>query len=503
MLQFANALIFDGSGGAAVKGHVLIHGEWIEAIRTEPAAGDCATVDCGGMALAPGFIDVHSHSDLQLLYRDHAKTNQGVTAEVVGNCGFSAFPCGSHPAEVREYGNAILCGGDESWEWPGAKPYLADAEKRSVDCHVQSLIGHGTLRTAVAGPRQGPLTQRELDTALGLLRESLEQGAIGVSTGLMYAPGSSAPREELLEICRLAAKLGKIYTTHMRSYSDNLLPSIDEQLALARETGCRLQISHLQAVGERNWDKQARALERLEQARLEGIDVEFDSYPYLAGSTVMTQLLPQWALDGGTTALVQRLHDNSLRERIFAELKTSMPQRWSDIVVAGVGSTENQSMMGFTIEDLARGQEKDPSDFALDLLAAEEGRVSIVSFNQSEENLRALLTHPLCTVISDGFYVRGRPHPRLYGTFPALLGEVCREKQWLPLAQAIHRITAKPAERFGLPFRGRIAKGYFADLVLFDAETVASRATYDAPVQEPVGIKAVYREGRAIIPLAA
>jgi N-acyl-D-amino-acid deacylase len=339
---------------------------------------------------------------------------------------------------------------------------------------------------------------REFDTALGLLRESLEQGAIGLSTGLMYAPGSSAPREELLAMCALVAKLGKIYTTHMRSYSDDLLPSIEEQLNLARETGCRLQISHLQAVGQRNWKKQQRALELLEEARMEGVDVEFDSYPYLAGSTVLTQLLPQWALDGGTAALVDRLGNAALREQILKEIATSMPQGWNNIVVAGVASEARQHLVGNTIAELAEVAGVDASEFALDLIVAESAQVSIVSFNQSEENLRKLLTHPLCTVISDGFYVRGRPHPRLFGTFPALLGEVSPDRKWMPLAEAIYRITAKPADRFGLKHRGRIAKGYLADLVLFDACSVASRATYEAPQQSPVGIKAIYRAGKEI-----
>lgn len=499
MLRFTNALVVDGTGGAPRAGEVLVRGGRIEAVLpSAPALADCSIIDCTGLAVAPGFIDAHSHSDLHLLHRHPTKTNQGVTAEIVGNCGFSAFPSGHRAAEVREYGNAILCG-QELWEWPTARDYLRDAAAQSTDCHVMSLVGHGTLRTAVAGSKQGVLTSLEQDQLFGLLRESLEGGAIGISTGLMYAPGSSAPYDELLAICRLAAKLGKIYTTHMRSYADDLLSSIEEQLILARDSGCRLQISHLQAVGRRNWDKQTRALELLERARREGIDVEFDSYPYLAGSTVMTQLLPQWVLSDGTSALVQRLLDGAVRPRILAEMKIVMPQQWNDIVIAGVASPPNQQLIGRTIEDVAMERSVDPGEFVLDLLVEEQGRVSIVSFNQSEKNLRELLTHPLCTVISDGVHVQGRPHPRLHGTFPEFLGNLCREKRWLSLAQAIYQITGKPAGRFGLAGRGRIAAGYSADLVLFDVQSIASRATYDRPEQSPMGIKAVYREGRPIL----
>lgn len=499
VLLFAGASIFDGSGAAAFPGHVLVEAGRIHSVHRAPVPGEHTVIDCRGLALAPGFIDLHSHSDLKLLECDHAKTAQGVTSEVVGNCGFSAFPSGANAAAVRDYGNAILNGGQSQWRYANAKAYLDDASRRATDCTVHALTGHGTLRTAVAGSKQGALSAPELDRLLALLREAFEGGAAGVSTGLMYAPGSSAPREELLAICRMAASLGKIHTTHMRSYSDDLPASVEEQLALARESGCRLQISHLQAVGRRNWDKQARVLDRLVEARAQGIDVEFDSYPYLAGSTVMTQLLPQWTLEGGPPALVRRLHDTATRQRILAEMRQSMPQRWSDIVIAGIDARENHPMTGRTIEDLALERAASPPEFALDLLAAHEGRVSIVSFNQSDENLRALLTHPLCTVISDGFYVNGRPHPRLYGTFPSLLGEMSRERQWLPMADAVRRITAKPASRFGLSQRGRIEPGYHADLVLFDPAAVASRATYENPRQSPTGIRAVYREGRAIL----
>ncbi|MCC7235958.1 MAG: amidohydrolase family protein [Bryobacterales bacterium] len=499
MLLFSGAAIFDGSGAPAFPGHVLVESGRIESVHRAPVPGEHTVIDCRGLALAPGFIDIHSHSDLKLLECDHAKTEQGVTAEVVGNCGFSAFPSGGRAAAVREYGNAILNGGDAVWEYGSAKAYLGEASRRAKDCAVETLIGHGTLRTAVAGSKQGALTAAEMDRLLGLLREAFEGGAIGISTGLMYAPGSSAPREELLALCRMAASKGKIHTTHMRSYSDDLHHSIEEQLALAREAGCRLQISHLQAVGRRNWDKQARVLERLLEARAQGVDVEFDSYPYLAGSTVMTQLLPQWTLEGGTAALVRRLHEGPSRERILAEMREAMPQRWSDIVVAGIESRENHPMTGRTIEDLALERTMAPAEFALDLLAAHQGRVSIVSFNQSDENLRALLTHPLCTVISDGFYVNGRPHPRLYGTFPSLLGEMSRERGWLPMADAVRRITSKPAARFGLKQRGLIEAGYFADLVLFDPAAIASRATYESPRQSPAGVRAVYRQGRAVL----
>jgi dihydroorotase/N-acyl-D-amino-acid deacylase len=316
----------------------------------------------------------------------------------------------------------------------------------------------------------------------------------------MYAPGSSAPHDELVRLCQVVARHGKVYATHMRSYSHQLLESLEEQIALARESGCRLQISHLQAVGRLNWDKQARALELHEQAAAEGIDVQFDSYPYLAGSTVLTQLLPQSAMDGGIPQLLKLLDRPEERSAIAEATTRDLAQRWSDIFIASVGSERNQHLVGRSFEDLAEERGTAGVDTALDLLVEEKGVVNILSFNQSEENLRKLLSHPLCTVISDGFYVKGRPHPRLYGTFPCLLGEIARQRGWLTLAEAVHKITGKPALRFGLNNRGRLAVGYAADVVLFDPDRIAGRATYENPRTPPEGVTLVFRGGRQITP---
>ena len=320
--------------------------------------------------------------------------------------------------------------------------------------------------------------------------------------GLMYAPGSSAPFDELARLCRRVARTGKLYATHMRSYSFELLEAVEEQLELARETGCRLQISHLQAVGRVNWDKQRRALDLLESAReRDGVDVEFDIYPYQAGSTVLTQFMPQWALDGGTAALLRRLSDAGDRRRIAEEAVAGMAQQWSDVFIASVDSTVNQALVGLHLEEIGRRRGVDPVDAAIQLIVDEQGAVNIVSFNQSEENLRGLLTHPLCSVISDGFYVKGRPHPRLHGTFPFLLGEISRTRGWMPLEQAIHKITMKPATRLGLGDRGRLASGMQADITVFDPRRIAGPATYERPEQAPCGLIAVYREGENVLPV--
>lgn len=497
MIALEKALLIDGSGTAPARGSVLIDGDRIAATGGFRIPEDCQVVDCDGLAVAPAFIDLHSHSDVQILEGRTEKVKQGVTTEVVGNCGFSPFPHGADARELREFGAGIL-GRNTDWGWARAAEYLSAIAVNSTKVSALPLAGHGSLRIAVAGLRQDVLTASELGRLSGLLEDALDAGCAGFSTGLMYAPGSVAGHEELAPLCAIVARKDKLYATHMRSYSSGLLEAVREQLDLARATGCRLQISHLQAAGRANWDLQRRALDEIEAARTEGIDVEFDIYPYQCGSTVLTQWLPQWALGGGTDVLLRRLRDKGDRVRIAAEMDQSRAQRWSDITISAVATDAHAQMVGKTIATIAQERAQDPAEAVLDLLLEEGGVVNVVSFNQSEANLRELLTHPLCSVISDGFYVNGKPHPRLHGTFPELLGSVVRERRWMELPEAIHKITGKPAARLHLRDAGLLRPGHRADITVFDPARVASRSTYDEPTLDPVGIVTVIRAGRVV-----
>jgi N-acyl-D-amino-acid deacylase len=492
-LLFSNASIVDGTGADPFRAEILVTGDRIVEIAPGLQAPHAERIDCTGLTLVPGFIDSHTHSDLQVIEGRTDKLRQGVTTEVIGNCGFSAYPP-AHPAEdLRSFANGIFCGSDD-WGWNSTEEYLRAIEQ-SRTANVVSLVGHGSLRIAVAGSRQGPLSEAQLHSMESLLEEAFAAGAAGFSTGLMYAPGSSAPREELERLCGVTAKAGKIYTSHIRSYFSELVDAVDEQLELARRSCGRLQISHLQSVGAANWPLQQVAIAHIEQARAEGIDVEFDCYPYVAGSSVLTQVLPQSALDGGVRALLQRLRDTAARQHICEELNRIIPWRWSDIYISSVGSAANQSAIGKNLLELAQIRAKSPADVTLDLLIEEEGDVNMLCFNQSMENLHATLTHPCSTIISDGFYVKGRPHPRLHGTFPLLLGTYTRDRGWLTLPQAVHKITGKPARRYSLKHRGLLAPGYFADIVGFRAGVIDSPASYECPTQAPLGIEFVYRNG--------
>jgi dihydroorotase/N-acyl-D-amino-acid deacylase len=498
MLLLKNGWLYDGSGAKPVRGDVLIDGSRIAKMGAADAPG-CLTMDCTGLAVTPGFIDLHSHSDLQALDgRRKEKAGQGVTTEVVGNCGFSPFPQGEHARELCEFGGGIL-GRPDGWGWASAGEYLKAVAESDGPAGVLPLVGHGSLRVAAAGMRQGPLSERELDRMAGWLADALDVGCVGFSTGLMYAPGSSAGPEELKRLCRIVAAKDKLYTTHMRSYAEGLVEAVREQIALARTAGCRLQISHLQAAGRANWDLQRRALEEIEAARKDGIDVEFDIYPYQCGSTVLTQWLTAWALDGGTEALLRRLGDAAERARIREQTERGRAQEWSDITISGLGSRKNEALVGRTITEIAAQRGVSGVDAALDLLEEERAAVTVISFNQSEPNLRQLLAHPLCTVISDGFHVTGRPHPRLHGTFPELMGGVARERGWMTLEEAVHKVTGKPAARLRLSGRGLLREGFAADVTVFDPERIRSQATYESPTLPPEGIRLVLREGQVSI----
>jgi N-acyl-D-amino-acid deacylase len=494
---FKGGTVIDGTGSPPSSGDVLISGGTIERVGVFETPVDARVIDCRGLAVAPGFIDSHSHLDLQVLENRREKVAQGVTAEVVGNCGFSPYPAPLDRKLIHDFANGIFCGGAD-WGWPSARAYLEQAA-RSTATAVFSLVGHGSLRIARVGHQLGQLAERDLEWMEQKLSESLAEGACGFSTGLMYSPGASAPFAELERMCRVVARHQKTYATHMRGYGDLLVEAVDEQLQLARRTGCRLQISHFQAVGPRNWNKQAVALEKIENAAAEGLDVGFDCYPYIAGSTVLTQLLPQWALEGGINGLLARLADGAESNRIAAETEASLEQGWTNILISSLETPPNRDLIGQTIAAISKNRGREPVVVVLDLIQEEHGRVNMLEMNQSEANLRQTLSHPLSCIISDGFYVKGRPHPRLYGTFPLLLGEMTRERGWLTVAEAVHKVTEKPARRFSIPRRGRLERGYFADVVVFDPETVSSPASYENPSLPPTGIRHVFRNGAAVL----
>ena len=511
-LTIEGATVVDGSGAPGSRSDVGVRDDTIVAVgdlSREPAG---ARLGAAGRVLAPGFIDVHSHSDWRLWAnrRAESKIRQGVTTEVVGNCGFSPAPVSAeHLEELRGFALYVPAGMDFAWRSVGE--YLRAFDREGTALNVVQLVGHGTLRVAAMGfAHRAPETQ-ELLRMQRLLDEAMEAGAWGLSTGLIYAPGSYATTEEIVALARVAARRRGFYASHIRGEGATLLAAVGEAIRVGREAGLPVQVSHIKAAGRPNWGKVADALALVDAARAEGLDVTADVYPYTASSTTLRTLLPDWALEGGVEAMRARLTDPAARARIRRELEAppagqSLLDRvgWENIMVSYCAVRKDAE--GRRLSELAAARGQDPIDAALELLEAEGGRAYMILFQLDEADLRRALVHPAVMIGSDGSALapygelaQGKPHPRSYGTFPRVLGEYAREQRVLPLARAIHKMTGLPARRLGLRDRGVIAPGARADLVVLDPRRVADRATYEDPHRYPDGIEHVLVNGRFVV----
>ena len=508
-LKITGGRLIDGTGAPARPGDVGVTGDAITAVgdlAREPAG---RTIDAGGRTVTPGFIDMHSHSDWRLWdnRRAESKIRQGVTTEVIGNCGFSPAPVSdTFREEMRGFALYLPAGMDFSWRRTG--DYLARYEQEGVALNVAQLIGHGTLRLAAMGFARRPPTAGEQATMERLMDEAMADGAYGLSTGLIYAPGSYAETPEIVEIARGAAG-GGFYASHIRGEGATLLAAVAEAIRVGREGGLPAQVSHVKAAGRPNWGKVADALALIDAARAQGQDVMGDVYPYTASSTTLRTLLPDWALEGGIDAMLKRLADPAERGRIRAELTgggetLTRGLDWSDIMVAY--SPSRPDAQGRRISEVADARKQDPLDAAIELIVAEQGKGYMILFQLDEADLRRALTHEHVMVGSDGSSLAaegplaaGKPHPRSYGTFPRVLGRYARDERVLSLESAVWKMTGLPAKRLGLADRGVVKAGAKADLVVFDPATVADRATFENPHQYATGIGHVVVNGRVVI----
>ncbi len=493
-MVLVKATIVDGTGGPSQQGDLLIRDGSIHAMGKVSASPDAEVLDCSGLVLAPGFVDVHSHGDLECLEHRTEKITQGVTTEIVGNCGFSLFPTVERKGSLASYDRIF---GRYEGSLVHAGEYFQSVESLGSYTNVAALTGHSTLRIGISGLRRAFSNESEMVELRKRLSNSLEQGSIGFSTGLNEAPSSYADSEELVSLCRIVQKYGAFYTSHLRDYKFRILEAVEEALNLGRATGVPVQLSHLQVAGRRNWDKMDEILERVERAASEGVDLGIDAYPYLAGSCNMTQLLPDWALENGE--LLSNLSSTEARLRIAQETDKNMANTWADIIVASARQPQNLKCVGRSVEEIAIERGQQPVDAALSLLLEEKGVVRIFSFNSSEANLRKVLTHPLTSICTDGLYVGVKPHPRTFGTYPTFLGEFIREKRWLTLEAAIHKISGLPARRFRLKNRGTLQVGNWADLIVFDRGKIGTSSDYREPNQPPRGIAYVFVNGEKTV----
>ncbi len=491
-----NGTVFDGLGGPGKELDVVIGGGRIVSVaRRAPERGD-VELDVRGMAVAPGFIDIHSHGDGTLWEDPRAESlvRQGVTTIVVGQDGSSRAPRAARADRDEESARQFATFG-ELWT-------ALDRLKPAVN--VASMVGLGTLRAVAVGGNDRPATPDEMARMEQLVIAALADGACGASTGLEYTPGAFAPLEELVTLCKPLASRQLPYATHMRNEDDRLIEAIDEAIAVARGAKCPLQISHLKTQGPRNWNKLDTAFARVADARAAGIDAAFDRYPYIAYQTGLTNLFPVWSRDGSTDAFLARLADATTADRIKRETlaKIDLLGGWDNVMIANVADSSDRPAEGARLGAYASSHGSDPYEMAMALLRRSHGNVGMVGFAMSEENLDRILAHPHAMVCSDGgsFAIdgpahRGHPHPRGLGTFPRVLGRYVRERKALTLAQAINKMTALPASRIHLRDRGQIAPRMAADVVVFDPATVHDAATYAEPFQYPVGISAVIVNG--------
>ena len=499
--MITNATIYDGSGSSPFVADIQIQGKNIILIGKDLSTPEGAySFDSRGLALAPGFINTHSHSDLEVLKnKDMFHTiRQGITTEVVGQDGSSVAPVTDGIVSELADNMAPLAGVlDKPYWWRSFGDYLKTVKEADSAVKIEGLIGHGTIRMCVMGSESREPSEKEMAAMKGLVAKCMDEGAKGISFGLIYPPGSYAKTEELVEICRIIAEYDGLIMVHMRNEQDKLLESIDEMAHVARESGARLHISHLKALGPSNWGKVSNALEKIEGLRKEGLDVTFDQYPYEATCTGLKVVVPMWAYSGGEDKFQERLLDKEERTKILFEVKENIEKRGGPgkVVIAYIPSEKNSWMNGKDLQFISSRMDMCPAELVLHILKVEGPSVVAIYFSISPEDVKKAMKSPWQAICTDGI-MGSSPHPRLYGSFPRVLGYYCRELGLLSLQEAIRKMTMEPARRLRLWDRGLIREGMIADLVLFDPNQIGELNSYTDPKQYPKGIKAVWIDGK-------
>ncbi len=500
-----NGLVADGRSGELFCADVAIDGDKIAAVEPnmDPGAG-AKVVDATGMVVAPGFVDPHSHSDYYLVIdpRARSKITQGVTTEIGGNCGYAAAPMGGPVLKRRAKDYKEQFGIDVGWS--DLESYFNILGSNGSGVNFAALIGYNTIRGSVLGENSSQPDNHGMKSIKEMVGRGLDQGAVGMSVGIVYPPACFAKPEEFVEAFKEVAERGKVFTSHIRSEGAALLESLEEVVNVAKASGARLQVSHLKTAGKRNWRKLGEALALLESARADGVSLMADRYPYLASNTGLQVVLPDRAFDNGRANLVAMLGDRREREKFREEIIESHPEKeyWESVMVSQVVTDRNKDIEGLTVAQGADKRGKENIDFIFDLLAEENTEVEAIFFSMSEPNLDRIIKKPWVVVGSDagaravdGPLALGKPHPRTFGTFPRFFQEFVREKKMFTIPEAVRKTSFDTLEFFGITGRGRIERGYAADIVVFDPDTIGDTSTYTDPLSYSVGIEQVFVNG--------
>ncbi|PMP94718.1 MAG: hypothetical protein C0168_08320 [Candidatus Aminicenantes bacterium] len=507
-LLIRRAWVVDGTGQKPFLADVGIKGKSIKSIGEIGNKQAGRIIEAEGLYLAPGFIDVHNHTDVELLVcpTGDSLIRQGITTVVGGNCGSSRFPLTEQMLSEENKNLKEELGLEIDWQ--DLKGFFNKLGHQPIALNFATLVGQGTIRAVVVGYNNRRPTLLEMNKMKSLLTDSMAQGAVGLSTGLEYAPGSFASTEELIELVQTIRPFNGIYATHMRDEQDGVLEAVDEAITIAERAGVSLEISHLKVGYPRNWNKIGALLEKIDQAAARGIKIAADVYPYTAFSTGLSVFFPLWVREGQTEDFLNRLRSPELQPKLKEAIYQAENNigSWDKVLIASVRTEKNRRLEGLNIEQASKLENKEPFAFIRDLLLEEKGQVSMVCFAMSEDNLIKILRHPLTSICTDselasttGILAKGKPHPRYYGSFPRAIAEYVRKQSIMPLEQMIRKMTAFPAEKFRLKNRGKIKPGFAADLVLFDFEHLEDKATWSSPHQYPEGLPYVIVNGRVVV----
>lgn len=513
-----NATIIDGTASPRFSGSILIQDDLISGIFKSDVEEQNAvknisiekTIDAKNLILAPGFIDTHSHSDLQVLSKPNLlpKLCQGITTEILGQDGISMAPLPIEFIDTWKKNLAGLDGVDESidWTYRTTDSYLNMIEKAKPALNEAYLLPHGNVRMEAMGLENRIANPQEIKKMCEIVERDMNSGCIGMSSGLIYIPCAYGETDELIEMCKIVKEHDGVFVVHQRSEADTILPSMDEIIRIGRESKVSIHFSHFKICGKKNWKYLPQVIKKINEAVAEGLSVSFDQYPYIAGSTMLGVILPPWVHSGGTDMAVERLKNLEIREKIIKDIKTGI-SGWDNFVefagtdgiyITSVNLEKNKKYIGKSLDEISELLGKTPLDAAMDLLIEENNAVGMVDFYGNEEHVKMLMNLPQMNLCTDGL-LSGKPHPRVYGAFPRFLGKYVRDEKILSLEAAVRKVSGMAADSMKIKNRGYIKQGYKADIVIFDEETICDKGTFSAPEQFPQGIITVLVNGKVAL----